>query len=279
MGAVPGAVPPLDLSAPPASAGASPAVRGISADFAREIAQSLGLALRWRVYPDRPAMIAALARGEIDAATTATGEDPGPPLLLAAPTYQPSRSMSSRANSARRRAASRMSRRRRRPSGCASAYPQLRPVGYRTATGALLAVTLGDADAFVGDYVTTTYAIDHFDFTASRSPASRPSTRPATASRSPPRGRTRRRARERVDAALAALPPRFLLESMRAGARRGPRSVSTNRSCSPTPSARGSRRTRSCPIRCSARRAARHFATRTAARPVSPAICSRRSRA
>ena len=212
VGAVPGAVPPLDLSAPPASAGASPAVRGISADFAREVAQSLGLALRWRVYPDRPAMIAALARGEIDAATTATGEDPGAPLLLSRP-YVSTKQVHVEPRE-RRAATGRIAyvEAQTSPERLRAAYPQLRPVGYRTATGALLAVTLGDADAFVGDLVATTYAIDHFDFTALRitgfAPFDEAGYSFAFAAARPDAAAWR----ERVDAALAALPARFLLE-------------------------------------------------------------------
>jgi two-component system sensor histidine kinase EvgS len=212
VGAVPGAVPPLDLSAQPASAGAPPVVRGISADFAREVAQSLGLALQWRVYPDRPAMIAALARGEIDAATTATGDDPGAPLLLSRP-YLPTKQVHVEPRE-RRAATGRIAyvEAQTSPERLRSAYPQLRPAGYRTATAALLAVTLGDADAFVGDLVATTYAIGHFDFTALRITGFAPfdeagysfafaAARPEAAAW-----------RERVDAALAALPARFLLE-------------------------------------------------------------------
>ncbi|SAL56829.1 ATP-binding protein [Caballeronia humi] len=248
VGTVPGAVPPLDLSGQPAVAGPQGAantppvsgpqgasgmspqstsrtgvgyqaaaamqstVRGISADFAVEIAKSLGMALEWRIYSDRPSMLAALARGEIDTATTATGNDAGPPVILSRP-YVPTKQVhveSRQKHATTGRIA--YVEGQTSPERVRLAYPALRPTGFRNVAEALLAVSIGDADAFVGDYITTAYAIDHFALTSLAITGFAPfdeggysfafaSGRPDAAA-----------LREHVDHALAALPPRFLLE-------------------------------------------------------------------
>src|ERR1700744_444874 len=65
VGAVPEAIPPLELSDPKQT------VRGVSADFAQQIASALQRPLEWRTYPNRTAMIEELGGHEIDAATNA----------------------------------------------------------------------------------------------------------------------------------------------------------------------------------------------------------------
>ena len=56
--------------------------RGISPDVTDAIAKQLGAQVQWRVFPDRPTMIAALMHGDIDMATGATGADSGAQLTL-----------------------------------------------------------------------------------------------------------------------------------------------------------------------------------------------------
>jgi two-component system sensor histidine kinase EvgS len=55
-------------------------MRGVSADFAQRVALLLQRPLEWRTFPNRVAMIDALRAHRIDAATSATGTDAGPPL-------------------------------------------------------------------------------------------------------------------------------------------------------------------------------------------------------
>ncbi len=59
--------------------------RGISVDAIDAIAARAGIAPTWRFFRNRAEMIAALARGEIDMATGATGADLGTPLKLSHP--------------------------------------------------------------------------------------------------------------------------------------------------------------------------------------------------
>jgi two-component system sensor histidine kinase EvgS len=91
------------------------------------------------------------------------------------------------------------------------AYPALRAVGYRDTLSALLAVSLGDADAFVGDLATAGYTIDHLDLVSLTISGFAPFDEAgySFAFAGDPAGDVQR---QRVDAALAALPARFLLE-------------------------------------------------------------------
>ena len=82
VGAVPGAVPPMEMNDPDES---SSGVRGVSADFAQRVAIALQRPLQWRIFPDRSAMLDALRRHRIDAATSATGNDAGPALRYSRP--------------------------------------------------------------------------------------------------------------------------------------------------------------------------------------------------
>lgn len=75
VGAAPGVAPPLDMAYPHDTA-----PRGISADYVDAIARALDLDTQWRIYPNRAALMAALARGDIDMATGATGVDSGAAL-------------------------------------------------------------------------------------------------------------------------------------------------------------------------------------------------------
>src|ERR1700755_1496339 len=74
VGTAPDVTPPLDMMY------AMP--RGISPDVTDAIAKQLGAQVQWRVFPDRPTMIAALMHGDIDMATGATGADSGAQLTL-----------------------------------------------------------------------------------------------------------------------------------------------------------------------------------------------------
>ncbi|WP_404981989.1 transporter substrate-binding domain-containing protein [Caballeronia sp. LZ031] len=215
MGAVLGIAPPLELSTPATTlpdVNPQSTVRGISADYAREVARAMGSALQWRVYPDRAAMIQALARGEIDAATSATGNDTGTPLLLSRP-YTPTKQVYV-ARRAPRPSTGRIAyvESQTAPARIQSAYPRATPVGYRNAGAALVAVSVGDADAFVGDFVSSAYILDHLDLIQLRitdfAPFDEGGYSFAFAAGRPGAAQLRKR----VDAALAALPPGFLLE-------------------------------------------------------------------
>jgi len=206
VGAAPGVAPPLDMAYPHDTA-----PRGISADYVDAIARALDLDTQWRIYPNRGALMAALARGDIDMATGATGVDSGAALAYSRQ-YLPIKQIYVEP------LAKRPSRHRlayvdaqNSPARLQSAYPSMRPVAYPDLIGALLAVSLGDADAFVGDMIASGYAITHyylpnltitdlaafdgdgyrFAFAADRQSALA--------------------LRQRVDGALAGLPPEFIL--------------------------------------------------------------------
>ncbi|KXV03034.1 histidine kinase [Caballeronia megalochromosomata] len=206
IGAVAGVAPPLDMAYPHDTR-----PRGISVDYVDAVAHALNADTQWRLYPNRAALIAALARGEIDMATGATGEDHGAALAYSRP-YLPIRQISIEPLE-KRPSTHRLAYvdAQTSPVRLQSAYPSMRPVAYPDLIGALLAVSLGDADAFVGDMSAAAFAITHyylpnltitgfaafdedgyrFAFAADRNGA------PAL--------------RQRVDDALAALPSTFIL--------------------------------------------------------------------
>ncbi|MFM0052199.1 ATP-binding protein [Caballeronia grimmiae] len=209
MGAVPGMVPPFDMADTVTSPNAEP--RGISVEFAQAVAGSLGMQLQWRFYQDRTALIGALARGEIDMATGATGEDTGPALALSRP-YMPTQMvlvepLEKRAPTYRIAYVDAQTSRVR----LQAAYPSMAPAAYSGTVAALLAVSLGEADLFVGDMTTVAYAIGHLDLpglvVAGAAPFEEGGYSFVFAS-----GRSGADAlRQRVDAALASLPPRVMI--------------------------------------------------------------------
>jgi two-component system sensor histidine kinase EvgS len=205
VGAVPEAIPPLELSDPRQT------VRGVSADFAQQIASALQRPLEWRTYPNRTAMIEALRRHEIDAATSATGADadPGPPLLYSR-LYVPTKQVFvERRTTGVRTGRIAYVEEQTSARRLQAAYPALHPVGYRDTLSALLGVSLGDADAFVGDLVTAGYTIDHFDLIGLTISGFAPFDEAGYSFAFAPDSISTLR---RVDGVLAALPPRFLLE-------------------------------------------------------------------
>nr|WP_306805885.1 transporter substrate-binding domain-containing protein [Caballeronia sp. BR00000012568055] len=220
IGAVPAMVPPLDMADSVNHCSTGPGVpHGISTDFVREIAHALGVEPHWRFFTTRAAMIDALRRGEIEMATGGTGEDgndSGPPLALSRP-YFPVRLIHVEPIAARaptHRLAyvgAQTSERRLR-----AAYPTLEPVAYPALIDALLAVSLGDADAFVGDATATAYAITHFDLPnltiTALTGIDQGGYSFVFASQQPGADALR----QRVDAALGALPQKFaLIEQVR----------------------------------------------------------------
>ncbi|SAL71662.1 Bacterial extracellular solute-binding proteins, family 3 [Caballeronia peredens] len=72
VGAAAGVAPPLDMAYPHDTR-----PRGISVDYVDAVARALDADTQWRLYPNRAALMAALARGDIDMATGATGADGG----------------------------------------------------------------------------------------------------------------------------------------------------------------------------------------------------------
>jgi two-component system, NarL family, sensor histidine kinase EvgS len=208
VGAVPGALPPMEMNDPD-DAGLD--VRGVSADFAQRVAIALQRPLEWRTFPDRPAMMDALRHHRIDAAPSATGNDAGPALRYSRP-YVVTKQVF-----VERRVAGRLTGRvayleqQTSAQRLHDAYPALHAVGYRDTLSALLAVSLGDADAFVGDLATVGYTIDHLDLVSLTISgfAAFDEAGYSFAFAADAAGDLQR---QRVDAALAALPPRFLLE-------------------------------------------------------------------
>jgi two-component system sensor histidine kinase EvgS len=209
VGTVPGPDAPLDMNVSPGGTSG----RGISADYAAEVARALGLRLEWRLFRDRRAMIAALERGEIDAATSATGEDDGAPLLLSQP-YLPTQQVY--VEPAAKRAAVGVVtyvENQTSPARLHAAYPNLTPVAYRTAVGGLLAVALGEADAFVGDLTTTAFIIGQYDLISVVISGYAPFDEGGYSFAFSPAHHGAAQLRERVDAALDGLPANFRSES------------------------------------------------------------------
>ena len=62
-------------------------LEGLGPDYLKEIARQLGVTLQTRVYPSWPALLAALARGEIDVATSVTPLEQGMPGIRVGATY------------------------------------------------------------------------------------------------------------------------------------------------------------------------------------------------
>ncbi|WP_244140089.1 transporter substrate-binding domain-containing protein [Caballeronia sp. BCC1704] len=210
IGAVPGMVPPLDVAASP-DVDADAAPRGVSVEFAQAVAESLGMTPQWRRYPNRGALIEALSRGEIDMATGATGGDPGGPLLLSRP-YLPIKTVIVEPL-AKHVITHRMAyvETQTSPARLAAAYPSTTPAAYPDTVSALLAVSLGQADAFAGDVTAAAYCIGHLDLpglaVTGFAPFDEGGYSFAFAA-----GRPDAQAlAQRVDAALARLPPRFMI--------------------------------------------------------------------
>ncbi|SAK55434.1 sensor protein evgS [Caballeronia pedi] len=212
VGAAPGVAPPLDMAYPRDSK-----PRGISVDYVDELARALDADTQWRIYPNRTALMAALARGDIDMATGATGADSGDEkdgsgALIYSHQYLPSKQIYIEPL-VKRPPTHRLAYidAQTSPARLQSAYPSMLPVVYPDLIAALLAVSLGDADAFVGDMTTSAFAITHYylpnltvtDFAAFDGEGYRfafPAHRPGADA-----------LRQRVDGALAALPPVFVL--------------------------------------------------------------------
>jgi two-component system sensor histidine kinase EvgS len=208
VGVVPGASPPMEMSNPNES---EHAVRGVSVDFAQRITSALQRPVQWQSFADRSAMIDALRQHRIDMATSATGNDAGAALLFSKP-YVATKQVYVE----RRVAGSRTGRIayvewQTSPQRLQDAYPSMHPVSYRDTLSALLSVSLGDADAFVGDLVTAGYAVDHFDLVNLTISGFAPFDE-AGYSFAFVADSTGEALRRRVDAALAALPPRLPVE-------------------------------------------------------------------
>ena len=208
VGAVPGALPPMEMNDPDES---SSGVRGVSADFAQRVAIALHRPLEWRTFPDRSAMLDALRNHRIDAATSATGNDAGPALRYSRPYVATKQVFVERRVAGHRTGRIAYVEQQTSVQRLHDAYPALRAVGYRDTLSALLAVSLGDADAFVGDLATAGYTIDHLDLVnlTISGFAAFDEAGYSFAFAGDAAGDIQR---QRVDAALAALPPRFLLE-------------------------------------------------------------------
>ena len=151
VGAVPGALPPMEMNDPDKS---GYGVRGVSADFAQRVASALQRPLEWRTFADRAAMMDALRHHRIDAATSATGNDAGPALRYSRPYVETKQVFVERRVAGPRTLRVAYVEQQTSAQRLHDVYPALRAVGYRDTLSALLAVSLGEADAFVGDLAT-----------------------------------------------------------------------------------------------------------------------------
>ncbi len=165
--------------------------------------------LAWRTFSSRRAMIDALRAHQIDAATSATGNDDGPALLYSRP-YLDTRQVFVERNvhdTPNHRIA--FVRAQTSLQAIRRAYPAFDAIAYPDTLSALLAVSLGDVDAFVGDIATAGYTIDHQDLSnltlSAYAPFDEAGYRFAFTADS-----TGEAWRQRVDAAIGALPPHFL---------------------------------------------------------------------
>jgi two-component system sensor histidine kinase EvgS len=205
VGVVLGALPPMEIRNPNEH---SIAIRGVSADFAQRVAGALQRPLQWQTFADRAAMIDALRQHRIDAATSATGNDAGPALRYSRPYVATKQVFVERRVVGRRTGRVAYVEQQTSAQRLHDVYPALHPVGYRDTLSALLAVSLEDADAFVGDLVAAGYTVDHLDLVSLTISGFAPFDE-AGYSFAFAAGDA---LRQRVDTALAALPPRFLLE-------------------------------------------------------------------
>jgi len=212
VGAAPGVAPPLDMAYP-----RDTKPRGISVDYVDAVAGALDLDTQWRIYPNRTALMAALARGDIDMATGATGADSedrqdGNGALIYSRQYLPSKQIYIEPL-VKRPSTHRLAYvdAQTSPARLRSAYPSMLPVVYPDLLAALLAVSLGDADAFIGDMTASAFAITHYylpNLTITDLAAfDEDGFRFAFAAERPGADALR----QRVDRALAALPPAFVL--------------------------------------------------------------------
>ncbi|SAK71613.1 sensor protein evgS [Caballeronia hypogeia] len=217
IGAVPGMTPPLDMAyGIDYDAFAREAPRGISDDAVNAVATALGAPPLWRFFRTRAALREALARGDIDMATGATAFDERAPFALSHP-YLPIRNVLVEPLTKRGAATHRVAyvEGQTLPERLRSAYPSLAPAAYPDLISALLAVSFGDADACAGDMTAVGYTISHFDLpnltVTEFAPLGEDGYRFAFARGRPDADTLRRR----VDDALAALPPSFMLVTLR----------------------------------------------------------------
>ena len=176
--------------------------------------------LEWRRFPNRVAMVDALRAHRIDAATSATGNDAGPPLHVSR-VYLENRQVfvERRLMGARTRRVAYVEG-QTSPHRVRDAFPSLNAVAYPDTLSALLAVSLRDVDGFVGDLTTASYAIDHQDLSDLTISGYAPFDE-AGYSFAFAVDKSGDAERTRVDSVLAALPPRFFQRRPRAlGGRR-----------------------------------------------------------
>jgi two-component system sensor histidine kinase EvgS len=213
VGIVLGVLPPMEMRNPnePEPNESGIAVRGVSVDFAQRVAIALQRPVQWQSFADRGAMIDALRQHRIDAATSATGNDGSATLLYSKPYVETKQVYVERRVAGAHTGRIAYVESQTSPKRLQIAYPSMRPVAYRDTLSALLSVSLGDADAFVGDLVTAGYAVDHFDLISLTISGFAPFDE-AGYSFAFAADATGEALRRRVDAALAALPPRFLVE-------------------------------------------------------------------
>jgi two-component system, NarL family, sensor histidine kinase EvgS len=157
VGIAPNLLPPLDIQ------GLRRSVYGMSVDFAEAIGAIVGVPVEWRAFEDRASMLAALRRKEIDIATSSTRSD-GDALLHTRPYVANQLALVERREGDALQPTA--SRRLAYVAGdtpaneVAAAYPGKTPRAYPRVFDALKAVSFGEADAFVGNLLVSSYLIE-----------------------------------------------------------------------------------------------------------------------
>jgi two-component system sensor histidine kinase EvgS len=157
VGIAPNVSPPLDIR------GLRNSVYGMSVDFAEAVGATIGVPVEWHSFDDRASMLAALRSNEIDIATSSTRADGGE--LLHSRTYVANQlALIERREGDPSQAA--MHGRLAYVAGdtpeddVATAYPGKTLRAYPRVFDALKAVSFGEADAFVGNLLVSSYLIE-----------------------------------------------------------------------------------------------------------------------
>jgi two-component system sensor histidine kinase EvgS len=157
VGIAPNVSPPLDIT------GLRSSVYGMSVDFAEAIGTMVGVPVEWRSFDDRAAMLAALRRKDIDIVTSSTLAD-GEGLLHSRPYVANQLALVERRarNVSRGAASGRLAyvADDTPERDVTQAYPGWALHAYPRVLDALEAVSFGEADAFVGNLLVSSYLID-----------------------------------------------------------------------------------------------------------------------
>ncbi|CAB3791467.1 ATP-binding protein [Pararobbsia alpina] len=157
IGIAPNVSPPLDIM------GLRRSVYGMSVDFAEAVGTAIGATIEWHAFDDRASMLAALRNNEIDIATSSTRAD-GDAFLRTRSYVANQLALIERHSDGSFQVAA--GGRLAYVAGdtpeadVAAAYPGRTMLAYPRVFDALKAVSFGEADAFVGNLLVSSYVID-----------------------------------------------------------------------------------------------------------------------